>query len=52
MDFDNAFIEDVEAPIVCFIKFTGEELYFAVFKSDADIMIFTPVGKGYIVEES
>ncbi len=52
--FTKAFIEDVEAPLVCLIKTDGagkkKQFFFAVYASDADTRIFTPVGKGYIVE--
>jgi hypothetical protein len=53
--FTKAFIEDVEVPKACFLNVdTGrskkKELYFGVFESDADTMIFTPAGKGYVIE--
>ncbi len=52
--FTKAFIEDVEAPLVCLIKTDGvgkkKQFFFAVYASDADTRIFTPVGKGYIIE--
>jgi hypothetical protein len=51
--FKQAFIENVEVPLNCFIKLTNEKkkkLYFGVNETDADTMIFTPVGKGYIIE--
>ena len=48
--FHQAFIEDIESPTACFLNVEKKELYFGVFESDADTRIFTPVGKGYIVE--
>ena len=51
--FTKAFVEDIEAPLVCFLNVEGTKkktIYFGVFESDADTRIFTPVGKGYIVE--
>lgn len=51
--FRQAFLEDVEVPLACFLNTDGDkkkELYFGVFESDADTMLFTPVGKGYIIE--
>lgn len=52
--FTKAFIEDIEAPLVCLIKTEGLgrklDLFFGVYASDADTRIFTPVGKGYIIE--
>lgn len=48
--FTKAFIEDVKAPSACFINFEDKQLYFGVFESDANTMIFKPVGKGYIVK--
>lgn len=47
--FKQVFIEKVEVPLTCFLNF-DEKLYFGVFESDADTMIFTSAGKGYIVE--
>jgi len=51
--FRKAFVEDIEAPLVCFLNIEGTKkktIYFGVFESDADTRIFTPVGKGYIIE--
>ena len=52
--FTKAFIEDIEAPTACFLNTDivkkKKELYFGVFESDADTRLFTPVGKGYIIE--
>ena len=52
--FRKAFIEDVEAPLACFLNIEvvkkKRELYFGVFESDADTRIFSPAGKGYIIE--
>ncbi len=51
--FTKAFVEDIEAPLVCFLNVEGTKkktIYFGVFESDADTRIFTPVGKGYIIE--
>lgn len=52
--FTKAFIEDIEAPLACFLNTDTvrkkKKLYFGVFESDADTRIFTPVGKGYIAE--
>lgn len=48
--FSKAFIEDIEAPTACFLNVEDKELYFGIFESDADTRIFTPVGKGYIIE--
>ncbi len=51
--FTKAFIEDVEAPLICFLNVEGTKkktIYFGFFESDADTRIFTPVGTGYIIE--
>ena len=51
--FRKAFVEDIEAPLVCFLNVEGTKkrtFYFGVFESDADTRIFTPAGKGYIIE--
>lgn len=52
--YRKAFLEDVEAPLACFLNTDivkkKKELYFGVFESDADTRIFTPTGKGYIIE--
>lgn len=51
--FTKAFIEDIEAPLVCLLNVNGKkkkEIYFGVYASDADTRIFTPVGRGYIIE--
>ena len=52
--FRKAFIEDIEAPLACFLNTDivkkKKELYFGVFESDADTRIFAPAGKGYIIE--
>lgn len=51
--FTKVFAEDVEAPLVCFLnvdRTKKKTIYFGVFESDADTRIFTPVGKGYIIE--
>jgi hypothetical protein len=51
--FRKAFIEDIEAPLACFLNVEGtkkKQIYFGVFESDADTRIFTPAGKGYIIE--
>ena len=51
--FTKSFIENIEAPLVCFLNVQGtkkKRLYFGVFETDADTRIFTPTGKGYIVE--
>ncbi len=48
--FTKAFSEDVEVPLNCFLNVEDKQLYFGVFETDADTMIFTPVGKGYIIE--
>ena len=48
--FAKAFSEDVEVPLNCFLNVENRQLYFGVFETDADTMIFTPVGKGYIIE--
>lgn len=51
--FTKVFIENIEAPLVCFLNVEGTKkktIYFGVFESDADTRIFTPVGKGYIME--
>lgn len=52
--FLKAFIEDIEAPLACFLNTEivkkKKKLYFGVFESDADTRIFTPVGKSYIIE--
>lgn len=51
--FTQSFVEEIEAPLVCFLKVEGtkkKKLYFGVFETDADTRIFTPVGKGYIIE--
>jgi|GEM_PF-4971811 len=51
---EKAFIEDIEAPLASFLAANkgrrGLELYFGVFESDADTRIFSPAGKGYVVE--
>ncbi len=52
--FTKSFQEDVQVPLVSFL-FTETEvkkprLYFALYGSDAETMIFTPVAKGYIIE--
>ena len=52
-NFTKSFTEDIEAPLVCFLKVEGKKrknLYFGVFESDADIRIFKAAGKGYISE--
>lgn len=53
-DFKKAFIEDIAVPLICFFNLDSRDkkrpLYFGVYASDADTMIFTPVGKGYIIE--
>ena len=50
--FGKPFIEDVEAPLACFIDTRiyrrKRQLHFGVFETD-DIRIFTPAGKGYVV---
>lgn len=52
--FTKAFVEDIEAPLVCLIKTDGvgkeKQVFFAVYATDADTRIFTPIGKGYIIE--
>ena len=51
--FTKAFVEDIEAPLVCFLNVEGTKkktIYFGVSESDADTRIFTPVGKSYIVK--
>lgn len=52
--FTKAFIEDIEAPLACFLNVEivkkKKELYFGVFESDADTHIFAPAGKAYIIE--
>ncbi len=51
--FRQAFIENVEVPLNCFLRLSDDkkkQLYFGVTETDADTMIFTPVGKGYIIE--
>ena len=51
--FRKAFLEDIEAPLVCFLNVEGTKkktIYFGVFETDADTRIFTPAGKGYIIE--
>lgn len=52
--FRKAFIEDIEAPLACFLNADvvkkKKELCFGVFESDADTRIFAPAGRGYIVE--
>lgn len=50
--FYLAFKREIEAPLYCFLNFTGKKsnLYFGVFESDADTITFTPIGKGYIAE--
>ncbi len=48
--FAKAFIENIEAPSACFINFEDKQLYFGVFESDANTIIFKPVGKGYAAE--
>lgn len=49
--FKKAFIEDVNVPFVCFLKIDiskgRRQLYFGVFETDADTVIFTPTGQGY-----
>lgn len=50
--FTKAFSEDIYAPLVCFLNTSYDKkrtLYFGVFATDS-AMIFTPVGKGYIIE--
>jgi hypothetical protein len=51
--FRKAFIENIEAPHVCFLNVEGtgkKTVYFGVFESDADTQTFTAAGKGYIVK--
>lgn len=51
--FRQAFIEDIDAPLVCLLSVEGNRkkvLSFGVAESDADTKFFTPVGKGYIIE--
>lgn len=51
--FIKAFIEDIEAPLLCLLNVDGKkkkQIYFGIYASDADTKIFTPVGKGYIIE--
>jgi hypothetical protein len=48
--FTKAFSKNVEVPLNCFLNVESKQLYFGVFETDADTMIFTPVGKGYIIE--
>ena len=49
--YRKAFVEDIEAPLVCFLNVQGTKkktVCFGVFETDAHTRIFTPVGKGYI----
>lgn len=51
--FRKAFLKDIEAPLVCFLNVEGtrkKTIYFGVFETDAGTKIFTPAGRGYIVE--
>jgi hypothetical protein len=52
--FKKVFIEDIEAPLVCFLNTDTfkrkKKLYFGVFETDSDTRIFSPSGKGYIVK--
>jgi len=51
--FTKAFIEDIESPLLCFLNVGDgkkKDFYFSIYGSDADTRIFTPVGKGYIIE--
>ncbi len=51
--YKAALVEKVEAPLFCFLGLsTGKKprLYFALWGSDSDSFVLTPVGKSYIPE--
>ena len=52
--YNKALVEDIDAPYACFLNPSTvkgkKQLYFAVFESDADTRIFSPVGKAYKIE--
>jgi len=51
--FTKAFVEDIEAPHVCFLEIAKDKktrLHFGVFETDAHTRIFKPVRRSYVVE--
>jgi hypothetical protein len=53
--FRKAFVENIEAPLVCFLSIKGTKkktICFGVFETDSNTRIFKPVGKGYITKHS
>jgi hypothetical protein len=51
--FRQAFLENIEAPYVCYLQVFGEgrkKIYFSVFNSSLETRFFKPSGKTYIVE--
>jgi hypothetical protein len=50
--YTKAFVQDLEAPHVCFLKIEETKkktLYFGIFETD-DVRFFTPVRNGYVVK--